>query len=209
MLVKICGLSTPEMALVALEAGADAIGVVMSPSSPRHVAPARAREVISAVHDARPGALTVLVTAELAAADAVREAIAAGAGAVQLHGSRYGRDDLAAVSAAGLVPWRAVSLADDPAPVVGAHGEDVLLLDAPVPGSGATWDLTLLAERPPAERPLEGRWLLAGGLTPANVADAVRAVRPWGVDVSSGVESSRGIKDARLVREFVAAARDA
>ncbi|WP_102509639.1 phosphoribosylanthranilate isomerase [Sanguibacter massiliensis] len=202
MLVKICGLSTPEITLVALEAGADAIGVVVSPCSPRHVDAERAREVVAAARSARPDALTVLVTAELAAADAVREALVAGVDAVQLHGPRYGRGDLAKVSAAGLVPWRAVSLADDPAPVVGAHGEDVLLLDAPVPGSGATWDLTLLGERRP-----EGRWLLAGGLTPANVADAVRAVQPWGVDVSSGVESSRGVKDAGLVRDFIAAAR--
>lgn len=201
MLVKICGLSTAASARVAVTAGAGAIGVVMSPRSPRHVTPAQALDVVDAARAANPAVLTVLVTAELAVADAVREALAAGVDAVQLHGPRYRRADLASVAAAGLVPWRAVSLADDPTPVVGAHGEDVLLLDAPVPGSGETWDLTLLGEHRP-----EGRWLLAGGLTPANVADAVRAVRPWGVDVSSGVESSRGVKDDGLVRAFVEAA---
>lgn len=201
MLVKICGLSTAASARVAVAAGAGAIGVVMSPRSPRHVTPAQARDVVDAARAANPDVLTVLVTAELAVADAVRQALAAGVDAVQLHGARYGRADLASVAAADLVPWRAVSLADDPTPVVGAHGEDVLLLDAPVPGSGETWDLTLLGEHRP-----EGRWLLAGGLTPANVADAVRAVRPWGVDVSSGVESSRGVKDDGLVRAFVEAA---
>jgi len=201
VLVKICGLSTPAHARTAVEAGAGAVGVVMSPRSPRHVDAVRAREVADAAHAADPDALAVLVTAELAAADAVREALAVGADAVQLHGPRYGAADLALVAAAGLAPWRAVSLADDPAPVVGAHGEDVLLLDAPAPGSGATWDLALLGGRTPA-----GRWLLAGGLTPANVADAVRAVQPWGVDVSSGVESSRGVKDEGLVRAFVEAA---
>lgn len=201
MLVKICGLSTAASARVAVAAGAGAIGVVMSPRSPRHVTPAQARDVVDAARAAHPDVLTVLVTAELAVADAVREALAAGVDAVQLHGARYGRADLASVAAAGLVPWRAVSLADDPMPVVGAHGEVVLLLDAPVPGSGETWDLTLLGEHRP-----EGRWLLAGGLTPGNVADAVRAVRPWGVDVSSGVESSRGVKDDGLVRAFVEAA---
>ena len=151
MLVKICGLSTAASARVAVAAGAGAIGVVMSPRSPRHVTPAQARDVVDAARAANPDVLAVLVTAELAVADAVREARAAGVDAVQLHGPRYGRADLASVAAAGLVPWRAVSLADDPAPAVGAHGEDVLLLDAPVPGSGETWDLTLLGEHRPAD----------------------------------------------------------
>lgn len=201
MLVKICGLSTPATARVAVDAGAGAIGVVMSPRSPRHVDRAQAVAVLDAARAADPGVLTVLVTAELPADDAVREALAVGARAVQLHGPRYDRADLATVVAAGLVPWRAVSLADDPAPVVGALGEDILLLDAPVPGSGEAWDLALLGDHR-----LEGRWMLAGGLTPLNVADAVRAVRPWGVDVSSGVEASRGVKDDGLVRAFVEAA---
>ncbi|QIK82299.1 phosphoribosylanthranilate isomerase [Sanguibacter sp. HDW7] len=201
MLVKICGLSTATTARVAVEAGAGAIGVVMSPRSPRHVDRTQAVAVVEAARAASSEVLTVLVTAELSAADAVREALAVGVDAVQLHGPRYDRVDLAAVAAAGLVPWRAVSLADDPAPVVGALGEDVLLLDAPVPGSGEAWDLALLGDRR-----LEGRWMLAGGLTPLNVTDALRAVRPWGVDVSSGVERTRGVKDDGLVRAFVEAA---
>ncbi|MGP7959448.1 phosphoribosylanthranilate isomerase [Sanguibacter sp. A247] len=204
MLVKICGLTTPELAHVAAAAGADAIGVVMSPRSPRHVTTAQALDIVVALREADPEVTTVLVTAELSSAEAVRQALAAGVDAVQLHGGHYGAADFAAVTAEGLMPWRAVSLADDAAPVVGALGESVLLLDAPVPGSGNAWDLTGLGEHRP-----HGRWMLAGGLNPANVADAVRAVRPWGVDVSSGVEVTRGVKDPQLVRAFVEAARGA
>ena len=75
-------------------------------------------------------------------------------------------------------------------------------LDAPLAGSGHRWDLSALADQRP-----EGRWLLAGGLAPDNVAAAIHQASPWGVDVSSGVESSRGVKDPELIRKFVAAAR--
>ena len=87
---------------------------------------------------------------------------------------------------------------------VGAYGEDMLLLDSPVAGSGQRWDLSLLEGARP-----RGHWLLAGGLTAENVAGAIDAARPWGVDVSSGVESSRGVKDHDRIREFVSAARTA
>ncbi|RYZ26791.1 MAG: phosphoribosylanthranilate isomerase, partial [Propionibacteriaceae bacterium] len=84
---------------------------------------------------------------------------------------------------------------------VGAWGEEVLLLDAPKPGSGERWDLSDLADRAP-----DGTWLIAGGLSPANVREAVEAVRPWGVDVSSGVETAPGEKSSELIRAFVEAA---
>lgn len=200
MYVKVCGLSTPEAARVAVEAGADAIGVVMSAKSPRHVDAETAKAVIAATHDAVD---TVLVVNDLPAVRAAELAREIGADVLQLHGT-YTPEDFAA--AAALMPrlWRATSLKHDAAPRVGSHGEELLLLDAPKPGSGATWDLSALESAG-----VRGRWLLAGGLRPGNVAEAVAVAGPWGVDVSSGVESAPGVKDHRLIEEFVAAARAA
>jgi phosphoribosylanthranilate isomerase len=85
-------------------------------------------------------------------------------------------------------------------------GEDLLLIDAAVPGSGEAWDYTSVAALPV----LQGRhWLLAGGLDPANVDGASTAAHAWGVDVSSGVEASRGVKDLAKIRSFVQAAKGA
>ncbi len=132
---------------------------------------------------------------------------ASGVRAVQLHGDE-GRDHYDALRPGGWTLIRATSLeggpAAGPAPRCGALGEDYLLLDAPAPGSGRPWDWSDEAFTPPA-----GRWILAGGLDPSNVRDAVRVTAPWGVDVSSGVEVRRGVKDPVAIGEFVAAARSA
>jgi phosphoribosylanthranilate isomerase len=196
--VKVCGLRDADMARVAVDAGADAVGVVMSEGSPRHVTPGRARAVVEAV-DGR--ADTVLVVREMPVERAVEVASELGVSVIQLHGGYTPHDVATARAGFGRV-WRATALTDTTDVVAGAWGEELLLLDAPVAGSGSTWDLSALERRRPV-----GRWLLAGGLDPLNVAGAVAAARPWGVDVSSGVESSRGVKDADLVRAFVAAAR--
>lgn len=198
MYVKVCGLSSPDGVRAAIEAGADAIGVVMSPASPRHVDVETARSVIAAADRLVD---TVLVTNVLAAAEAARIATDLGADVLQLHGT-YTVEDFAAAGRIHSRVWRATSLKHDPQPVSGSHGEELLLLDAPKPGDGKTWDLSVLVDvRPP------GRWLLAGGLTPDNVAAAIATAEPWGVDVSSGVESAPGEKDPDLIGAFVAAAR--
>lgn len=201
MYVKICGLSTPEAARVAVDAGADAIGVVVSERSPRHVDEATARAVVEAAGCAVD---TVLVVNDVPAVQAAELAARLGVSVLQLHGPAYSAADFAA--AARVLPrvWRATSLRHDPAPISGAHGEELLLLDAPRPGAGRTWDLSALTDARP-----DGRWLLAGGLSPENVGTAIATAAPWGVDVSSGVESSPGVKDHGLIRAFVAAARDA
>lgn len=200
MYVKVCGLSTPESVRTAVDAGADAVGLVVSPRSPRHVDLATAHAVVAA---AAGDVDTVLVVNDLPALDAARLAVELGVTSLQLHG-RYTREDFA--EAATIFPrlWRATSLRDDPAPVSGSHGEELLLLDAPKPGGGATWDLSVLEPVRPA-----GRWLLAGGLTPDNVAGAIAQAGPWGVDVSSGVESAPGVKDLGKISAFVAAAKAA
>lgn len=198
MYVKICGLRTAEHARVAIDAGARAVGVVMNRTSSRRATPEEALAVIEA---ARGSADTVLVVNDMPADEAARTARRLGFDVLQLHGKAYDEADFAAARA--IVPrvWRATSLDLDPPLDVGAWGEELLLLDAPKPGSGETWDLSELADRAPA-----GSWLLAGGLSTANVAAAVAAVRPWGVDVSSGVEVAPGEKSSDLIRAFVAAA---
>ncbi len=199
MYVKVCGLKSAEMVEVAVEAGADAIGVVHAPGSPRHVEADEAREVVAAAGCASVDTVLVVATTPVAEAVALAEQI--GVAVLQLHGNYTGEDFAYATSHFPRV-WRATSLKKKPDLHVGAQGEELILLDAPKAGGGETWDLSVLI----ASRP-DGKWLLAGGLSPDNVAEAIAVAHPWGVDVSSGVESARGVKDAELIRQFIARAR--
>lgn len=198
MYVKVCGLDTVEAAEVAVTAGADAIGVVMSRTSPRRRTFAEALPIVTAVRDRVD---TVLVVNDTPAAEAAEAATHLGVSVLQLHGP-YTRADFAAAHAIFPRLWRATSLVENPDLTVGAWDEELILLDAPKPGSGQRWDLSALREHRP-----DGRWLLAGGLNPDTVATAIEAARPWGVDVSSGVESAPGVKDHDRVRAFLGAAR--
>ncbi|MFD6343176.1 phosphoribosylanthranilate isomerase [Streptomyces roseolus] len=201
MFVKVCGLATTADIDVAAEAGADAIGLVISGTSVRGLDRDRVPGLVGRVPD---GVVSVLVVNDTPAAEAARIAADLGFDALQLHGRAYGPAEFKAAAAVHPRLWRATALADGPDTRVGALGEEVLLLDSPKAGSGSRWDLSLLD----AARP-EGHWLLAGGLAPGNVAEAIAAARPWGVDVSSGVESAPGVKDHALVRAFVTAAKTA
>lgn len=198
--VKICGLRTAQHARVAVEAGAQAVGVVMNRTSSRR---ATEDEALAVVGAAKGHADTVLVVNDMDAVEAAEVAARLGFDVLQLHGRGYAHEDFAAARVRFGRVWRATSLDLDPPLEVGAWGEEVLLLDAPKPGSGERWDLSELADRAPA-----GSWLVAGGLSAANVGEAVRTVRPWGVDVSSGVEVAPGEKSSDLIRAFVAAATD-
>jgi phosphoribosylanthranilate isomerase len=193
--VKVCGLRTEADVATAVSAGADAVGFVFA-RSPRQIDTATARRLIA---DVPAEVMTVGVFLGMPAAEVGRIASEAGVGFVQLHGN-YPRE--AFEELAGLRLLRATTLVADTDVTVGAYGEEMLLLDSPVAGSGQQWDLSTLSQTRPT-----GKWLLAGGLTPANVAEAIKAANPWGVDVSSGVESSRGVKDHGLIREFLAAAK--
>ncbi|GAA4666010.1 phosphoribosylanthranilate isomerase [Gordonia humi] len=200
MYVKVCGLTDPATVDVAVDAGADAIGVVMNRTSSRAVDADVARSIV----ERAAGRIdAVLVVNDMPAADAARIAADLGFAVVQLHGA-YTADDFAAAARIHPRLWRATSLANDPPLQVGAYGEQFLLLDAPKPGSGRTWDLSSLADAG-----VTGHWLLAGGLNPSNVADAIAQAAPWGVDTSSGVEASPGVKDHAKVRDFIVAAKAA
>lgn len=200
MYVKICGLRDAGTAAWAARCGADAVGVVMSPGSPRDARPDEAVAVIRAAKAVAPAIDAVLVVSSMPAAEAAAAAQELGFDVLQLHGG-YGRADFAAAGAVIPRLWRATSLAEHPGLRAGDLGEERLLVDGARAGSGEPWDLALLGS---AE--LGAEWILAGGLHPGNVSAAVAQARPWGVDVSSGVERSRGLKDHGLIERFIRAA---
>lgn len=207
--VKICGLTQRAHLTAAVEAGARYLGLVFFPRSPRAVTPARAAALTAEVPVgvARVG---LFVDPEDALIDATLAQVPLDI--IQLHGQET-PDRVAAVRRlTGLPVMKAVGIASaDDLPQLTDYGlvADMLLVDAkPAPdaalpgGNGLAFDWRLLQGR----RWLRP-WMLAGGLTPANVAEAVRLTRAPAVDVSSGVESAPGVKDKRLIADFVAAAR--
>jgi len=200
--IKICGITHAADARAAVEAGADALGFMFYEPSPRHITPAAAADII---RELPPFVAKVGVFVD-AAEEFIREVIArCGLDTLQLHGSESpefcGRF-------AGLKVVKAFRLVDldslHPLPTYLTHA---WLLDSYVPGkpggTGARFNWNLAIEANKLGRPI----ILAGGLTPQNIAEAVRQVRPFGVDVSSGVEAAPGRKDPHKVRDFIAAAR--
>lgn len=199
MFVKICGITTEDDALLAVAMGADAIGFIFAPS-PRQIAVKRAYDISRRLP---PEILTVGVFRDehpTRVAEIVHEA---GLKAAQLHGHESAAD-VAAVAQNVRFVVKAVVAGSRDARHADQFGTGLILLDAPAPGSGKVFDWSLAGDVA-----LGPRIILAGGLNPTNVADAIEQVRPWGVDVSSGVESEPGKKDPRLVRSFIAAARAA
>ena len=198
MFVKICGITNEEDALLAVALGADALGFMFVSGSPRQVSTADVTAILRRLpatittfgvfRDERPGRIL----------DVVR---ATGLRAAQVHGA----SDAEIEDLRGEVPFviEALHVGPDFETRAARSPADLVLVDAAYPGSGQTFDWSLLDRLP------KGRMLLAGGLTPANVAEAVRRVRPFGVDVASGVEASPGRKDPEKVRRFVDAARGA
>ncbi|MHB8244908.1 MAG: phosphoribosylanthranilate isomerase [Acidimicrobiales bacterium] len=199
MWVKICGITTEEDALLAVAMGADAVGFVFAPS-PRQMNPSAVQAITRRLP---PEILAVGVFRDERPQTVVDVVNRAGLKAAQLHGHES-REDCGYVSVRVPLVIKAFGAGDGRLERAGEYGADVILLDAPSPGSGKIFDWRL-AEGAPRGR----RLVLAGGLDPLNVADAIRTVHPWGVDVSSGVESSDGRKDPVKIRAFVQAARAA
>jgi phosphoribosylanthranilate isomerase len=203
-LVKICGLTTPEVVDAAVEAGADYLGFAHFPPSPRHLELDRIAALMARAGPARSVILLVDPSPTLLAA-----AAALGPDLIQLHG-RETPADVEAARALGVPVIKAVPVggAADVA-AASAYPADHLMFDAKPPkgadrpgGHGAAFDWTLLSD-------VEVRtpWFLAGGLTPANVAEALRITRAPVADVSSGVERAPGVKDPALIAAFIQAVR--
>ncbi len=201
--VKICGLTRPEDAQAAAVAGADLVGFMFYAPSPRCVSFAQAAALnrVLPAHIVRVGVFVNPV------ADIVTQAIAAcGLTMLQFHGD----EPPEFCAQFGLLTLKAFRIRDAASlAALPSHPADAWLLDAWSPaapggtGERFNWDLAVAARK--LGRPI----FLAGGLTPENVAGAVRQVQPFGVDVSSGVESAPGVKDAAKIHAFVAAAKAA
>lgn len=197
--VKICGITNEDDALLAVAMGADAVGFVFAPS-PRQVAPARVRDIVSRLPSE---IVTIGVFRDEHPTRIVEVARTAGVHGVQLHGHESPSVVREVMDHVRMVIKGVVAGSVD-AGRADTFGTRFVLVDAPAPGSGRVFDWNLAAEIPDG---LD--LLLAGGLTPDNVAAGIEQVRPWGVDVSSGVESSPGHKDPILVRRFIENARAA
>lgn len=198
--VKICGITRPEDAVLAEEAGADAIGLIFAERSKRRLEPLQAAEIAAA---AGPFTTRVGVFVDAPIERVRRVAAALRLDAVQLHGSE--QPAYAAALRPSLQVIKAWSFTPGLRPeVMARYPADAVLLDGLRPGSGEAFDWAQAAA-------LRGfpRLILAGGLTPETVAAGVQALAPYGVDVASGVEAEPGIKDPARVRAFVAAARGA
>ncbi|AOF85154.1 N-(5'phosphoribosyl)anthranilate (PRA) isomerase family protein [Hydrogenophaga sp. RAC07] len=210
--IKICGLTREADVDAAARAGADAVGFVLYAKSPRHVTPERAGELARRL----PAFVTPVLLFVNASPEYVQRACEAVPNALlQFHGDESPADCLAAgrpFMRAARIPTGAAGQGFDLLKYATDFSTaQAILLDAHVEGfggGGQSFDWTAF----PWSHPLlnaSSRLVLSGGLTPANVIDGITCVRPWAVDVSSGVEVSKGIKSPDLMNAFVAAVRAA
>ncbi len=211
--IKICGVRSVDDALLCVEAGADAVGLNFYPASKRAIDETLARQIVAALSQ---HVTPVAVVVNRAPDDILRLCREVGIRWVQLHGDES-PDDLAAldptlhvIRARRVATWEELAL-DLSACDRAGRVPEAMLVDAVAEGDYggtgqvANWKGLVDRQGAIAQFPL----LLAGGLTPENVAQAIRTVRPWGVDAASGVETSPGVKHPDLVAQFVAAARQA
>jgi phosphoribosylanthranilate isomerase len=200
--VKLCGVTRREDVLLGVELGVDAFGFNFVEGSPRRVTPDQARDLCAAVP---PFASRVGVFADELPRVMEATALLSGLTVLQLHG-----DESPKACRSIALPWyKAHRVTAEFVPQsVSRYRSATCLLDAHVPGkkggTGATFDWTVARLTA-----VYSRVILAGGLTPGNVGDAIAAARPYAVDVSSGVESAPGRKDRRLLAEFMTRVRDA
>jgi phosphoribosylanthranilate isomerase len=201
--VKICGITSLEDAHAAVDSGADALGFVFYPPSPRYVTPEQAEQIIKTLP---PFVTTVGLFVDVTLATVNRTVACCGLDRVQLHGREtpeFCRQITRPVIKAIRIK-NAESLTHVADYMVSAYLLDAYVEGALPGGTGASfsWDLAARAKS-------YGPLILAGGLTPENVEIAIDQVRPYGVDVSTGVERAPGVKDHRKVRQFIARAKAA
>lgn len=198
--VKVCGISDTIALDAAVEAGADAVGFVLVDSSPRHVTIARAADLMEGVPLSR-----FIVVVDMTAEDALTAAEATGADGIQAHG-RHAREVAAVAIEIGYLSLYPVRVSSDG---LSEGFKDIEpgampLLDTYSPqehgGTGVPFDWSLIDD---PGRP----FVLAGGLGPDNVAQAIATVAPFGVDASSKLESTRGVKDPAMIRDFIQEAK--
>lgn len=200
MFVKICGITNEDDALFAVAMGADAVGFNFVPGSTRQIAPQIAYDITRRLP---PEVLTVGIFRDEHPSRVVEIANKSGIKAVQLHGretpeqSREIAHNVRYVIKAFGADSPHLAQADQ-------YGTDLVMVDSPGGGTGKLFDWNVVSDVPDSVR-----LILAGGLDPDNVASAIQAVEPWGVDVASGVEESPGKKDPSKVRRFIANARAA
>jgi phosphoribosylanthranilate isomerase len=209
LIVKICGLSTPETVDIALQAGADMVGFVFFPASPRHISLERAREL---GRQAKGRALKVALTVDADDATLANIVETLRPDMLQLHGGESVARLRDIKQAFGLPVMKAIPVesSSDLVTLPGyAAAADRILFDARAPkgatrpgGLGAVFDWHLLEKLE-----LKLPFMVSGGLNAGNVADAVRITRAGGVDVSSGVERAPGVKDPEMIQDFIRAAR--
>jgi phosphoribosylanthranilate isomerase len=182
MMVKVCGITRREDAEAAAKFGADALGFIFYPPSPRYVTPQQAAKLGEGLSPLRVGIFVneTAATIETAMRAAKLDVIQIYSGDAP-HGARI---------------WKAFRV-QGPFDIRLAEGAEAVLLEGA--GNGLKFDWSLA--------PQGQKVILAGGLNPSNVAEAIRVVRPWGVDASSGLESAPGVKDARKVQAFIEEAR--
>lgn len=189
MMIKICGITRREDAVAAAEAGASAIGFIFYKKSPRYIAPERARELGDGLELLKVGVFVdespALVEYAMRRADLQIAQVYGDAGGVKCERL-----------------WLAVRVRDGRLAGFGGPAHEALLLDGSANGVSFDWKMA---------RDLSGeiKIIIAGGLNPSNVAEAIRIAQPWGVDASSGLESAPGVKDHEKVRQFILAAKQA
>ena len=204
MKIKICGITNLEDAQAAIEAGADLLGFNFYRKSARYIEPAAARSIVAQIRSGArvPQVIGVFVNSSALEIQSIRREV--DLDRAQLHGDES-VELLRQVKGFKAIRPQSLEDAEKQAKTYAAMSEPALLIDAyrtgEYGGTGQVGDWSLAA-RIAQQQPI----LLAGGLTPENVADAIRQVQPWGVDVASGVESAPGKKDVAKMRAFVARA---
>ena len=197
MFVKICGITRLQDALCAVEHGADAIGFIFAESK-RKVSISIVSEIVEQLPK---NFLTIGVFRDQNPQQIIETIHEAGLVGAQLHGQESVQEVAEVASVIKFIVKSVVAGSVD-AKNADQFATEMIMVDSANPGSGTNYDLNLLRELPPSVR-----LILSGGLTVSNVVSSIRTASPWGVDVSSGVESTPGIKDYSKIRDFIANAR--